>query len=198
MDRWPRDREGSQIAATSRRRSSRTTSNVLQGDALVAGPPSALYRLRKLARRHRAAAAAALAAGVVLVLSGLAVGLAWLRAREAETATRRQLIGSFVAQGTQKVDAGDSLGGLLYFVRALELETDRQRERAHRIRIGETLQRSPALTDLWRHEGAITMLAVRRPISSSPAAPMASSRSDGWGRASCGSCASAPGSFKAA
>jgi WD40 repeat protein/serine/threonine protein kinase len=132
----------------------------LKGEAVLAGPPSTLYRLGKLARRHRAAAAALAVVAVAITVSAVVSTLALVRAVRAEDRTRRQLIGSFVAQGMQKVDAADSLTGLVYLVRALELETDPARVGSHRIRIGEVLQRSPRLVNLWRHESEITMLAL--------------------------------------
>ena len=60
----------------------------------------------------------------------------------------------------RKVDEANPLTGLVYLTRALELETDPDRIRSHRIRIGEILQRSPRLVGLWRHESTIHMLAI--------------------------------------
>jgi serine/threonine protein kinase/tetratricopeptide (TPR) repeat protein len=58
----------------------------LDGDPVEAGPPSAAYRLRKLARRHRAALATVGAFALVLVVaSGVSTYLA-IRARQAERA----------------------------------------------------------------------------------------------------------------
>ncbi len=59
-------------------------------EPVLAAPPSASYRLRKLFRRHRAAAAAG---GAVLVMAGVtlvAIALALVRARDAEAAERQQ------------------------------------------------------------------------------------------------------------
>ena len=132
----------------------------LKAEPVLAGPPSTFYKLGKLARRHRAAAAALLVTFVALAVSAVVSTLSLVRALRAEDGTRRQLIGSLVAEGMQRVDAADPLTGLLYLTRALELETDDARTRNHRIRIGETLQRSPRLAHLWRHDAAITMLAM--------------------------------------
>ncbi|MCC6230308.1 MAG: serine/threonine protein kinase [Phycisphaerales bacterium] len=51
----------------------------LGGEAITAAPPSASYRIRKFARRHRAGVALGLAvsAAVLLGLVGTSVGLAW-------------------------------------------------------------------------------------------------------------------------
>ena len=47
----------------------------LAGDAVVAAPPSRVYRIKKFARRHRAGVTAVSAAGVVLLI-GL-IAFAW-------------------------------------------------------------------------------------------------------------------------
>ena len=129
----------------------------LNGDPVLAGAPSTIYRLRKLARRHRAAAVAIVS--VALMATALISTLSLVRALRAEDRTRRQLIGSLVSQGMQRVDDSDPLRGLRYFTRALEMETDPARIRGHRIRIGETLQRAPRLVRIWRHEAPIVLLA---------------------------------------
>lgn len=51
----------------------------LGGEAITAAPPSASYRLRKFARRHRAGVALGLAVSVAVLLGliGTSVGLAW-------------------------------------------------------------------------------------------------------------------------
>jgi eukaryotic-like serine/threonine-protein kinase len=132
----------------------------LKGEPVLAGPPSALYRLRKLARRHRVAAAALVVVALAIGASAAVSTFALVRALRAEDQTRRQLTASLVAQGMRKVDEADPLTGLVYLTRALELEADPDRIRSHRIRIGEILQRSPRLVGLWRHESTVHMLAV--------------------------------------
>ncbi|HMB68122.1 MAG TPA: serine/threonine-protein kinase, partial [bacterium] len=62
----------------------------LDSEPVLAGPPSAMYRMRKFARRHRAGV---IAAGVVLIavlvgMAGTTYGL--LRARQAEAAVREE------------------------------------------------------------------------------------------------------------
>jgi eukaryotic-like serine/threonine-protein kinase len=132
----------------------------LRSEPVLAGPPSTWYRVRKLAQRHRAGAVALAIVAAAIAVSAVVSTVSLVRTVRAEDRTRRQLIGSLVAQGMQRVDSNDSLTGLVYLTKALELETDPDRIRSHRIRIAETLQRSPRLVDLWRHEGAITMLAL--------------------------------------
>jgi serine/threonine protein kinase/WD40 repeat protein len=132
----------------------------LENEPVLAGPRSTLYRLRKLASRHRAAAAALAVVVVAITASAVVSTISLILARNSEDQTRRQFIGTLVAQGMQRVDADDPLTGLLYLARALELEGDRARVRSHRIRLGEVLQRTPTLVDLWRHDAEITMLAL--------------------------------------
>ncbi|MEZ6014821.1 MAG: tetratricopeptide repeat protein [Planctomycetota bacterium] len=62
----------------------------LQGEAVLAGPPSARYRLGKFVRRHRFPVASASAALLVLVAATITTSMAWLDARAARDAARRQ------------------------------------------------------------------------------------------------------------
>ena len=145
----------------------------LRGEPVLANRPSTMYRLRKLARRHRVAVTALAVVLVAIGVSAIVSTVSLVRVLRAEDRTRRQLVASLVAEGVQRVDAADPLTGLVYLVRALELERDDGRIRSHRIRIGETLQRSPTVVDLWRHEAPIRMLAV------SPHGQVATGSTDG-------------------
>ena len=82
LDKDPSQRYGSasELAADIRRH--------LADEPVLAGPPSTVYRLRKLARRHRFATAAAtvLAVGLVVGVAGLGIGVT--RARRAEGLAR--------------------------------------------------------------------------------------------------------------
>lgn len=132
----------------------------LGGEPVLAGQPSTLYRLSKLARRHRAVTGAIVAGATAITTGAIVSTVGLVQVRRAEDAARRQLISAMVSAGMQKVDEADPLTGLVYLTRALELETDQARTSAHRVRLGETLQRSPRLVHLWRHDASITMLAL--------------------------------------
>ena len=56
--------------------------------SLLAAPPSAVYRLRKLVRRHRAASVATIAAVVIALAAFVAVTTALVRTRRAEASER--------------------------------------------------------------------------------------------------------------
>ena len=58
----------------------------LSDEPVSAGPPSALYRIRKLARRHRTAAAATAAIAVALIAGAIVSGALYLRAEQARRA----------------------------------------------------------------------------------------------------------------
>jgi serine/threonine protein kinase/tetratricopeptide (TPR) repeat protein len=62
----------------------------LEGDAVEAGPPSATYRLRKFARKHRAALGTAAAFAVLIVLGAATASFLAVQARRAEAATRKE------------------------------------------------------------------------------------------------------------
>ncbi len=64
----------------------------LVGDPVEAGPPSAAYRLRKFARKHRMLLATATAFAALLVMGVLVSGVLAVRAGHAELAAKRALI----------------------------------------------------------------------------------------------------------
>ncbi len=74
----------------------------LSGEAVLAAPPSTMYRVRKFARRHRAGVllASAVTTAVVLGLVGTSMGLAWaMRERDrADEAARAALAAQGEAQ----------------------------------------------------------------------------------------------------
>jgi WD40 repeat protein/serine/threonine protein kinase len=132
----------------------------LASEPVMAGPPDLRYRLGKLIRKHRGAAVGAAVALIALV-AGAAVSLImWLGAERARADTRRQLVASLVAGGVARMDAWDWSGGLLSFAKALEIESDRSREREHRLRIAQVLQNMPRLVRFWPHGLRVTALDV--------------------------------------
>jgi serine/threonine protein kinase len=62
----------------------------LEGDPVEAGPPSAVYRLRKLAQKHRAMLATAGSVAALLILGAVVSTWQAVRARASEVEARRQ------------------------------------------------------------------------------------------------------------
>src|SRR6266566_1919552 len=155
----------------------------LKDEPVVARPPSALYRLQKVARRHRVAFAAG-AVVTVALLSGVVIstwqavratraerGQSRLREQaeeaQANEATQRRraednaaksrarLVRQYVASGNRLVDEGDLLGALPWFAKALKEEPDPARADIHRLRLGTTLQQCPKLAQVWFHNDVL-------------------------------------------
>ena len=145
----------------------------LRIEAVLARPPSLAYRAGKLARRHRGLAAATLALSVTVVLAAVLSTVFWIRSERARADARRQLVASLVAGGTARMEAWDWAGGLLAFTKALEIEPDAGRQREHRVRIAQVLQRMPRLVRLWAHGQRVTSVDV------SAAGTVASGGTDG-------------------
>jgi WD40 repeat protein/predicted Ser/Thr protein kinase len=153
----------------------------LAHEPIRARPPSALYRLRKFARRHTA-----LVGGVAATVAALALGLVGtilfavgdarqrhdavaardeaLDAKEKEGAqrqlaeakareSRQRLTQMYVANGTRLLDDGDVFGALPWLTEALALDQgDGAREERHRTRIAAALAQAPRLVHLWQHD----------------------------------------------
>jgi WD40 repeat protein len=123
----------------------------LSHDAVLAGPPALTYRLGKIARRHRAIAAATVAVVAIVVAATVLMTLLWVQSERARANAQRLLVASLVASGTARMESWDWAGGLLSFVKSLELEADAESTLEHRVRIGQILRRMPRLTRLWPH-----------------------------------------------
>ncbi len=132
----------------------------LSNEVVQAGPPSIAHRVHKFARRHRGIAAISIALAATIVAAAILSTVLWIRSERARRDTRRQLVATLVAGGVARLDAWDWAGGLLSFVKALELEPDRAREREHRVRIGQVLQRMPRLVRLWPHGLRVKSVSV--------------------------------------
>jgi WD40 repeat protein/tetratricopeptide (TPR) repeat protein len=127
----------------------------LGDEPVVAGPPTLGYRLGKAVRRNKLAFGAG-AAVLLAVLGGLAAAIHQsLKAESARRDTQRQLVRLSVAKGLELVDSGDEIAGLPWLVEALALEEDERHKDAHRLRIGTTLDRLPALHRLWAHGAGV-------------------------------------------
>ncbi len=75
--------------------------------------------------------------------------------QEADKALQR-LVRQYVGSGARHLDEGDLLGSLPWFVEALALERDPDRQRMHRTRIGSLLHLAPRLEQVWTHQGSLT------------------------------------------
>jgi WD40 repeat protein len=140
-------------------------------EPVAARPPSAVYVLKKMVRRHKVRTA--LLAAVVLLLASVIVISSWqagvqrrlrhqaelneraaLDARRDANANaeqrRQQLVRLHVAAGNKLIDDGDAFMGLLQFVEALRLDAgDAAREDLHRRRFGVILRTTPSLAQFW-------------------------------------------------
>jgi WD40 repeat protein/Flp pilus assembly protein TadD len=146
-DRTRRYQSASELAADVRRH--------FRDEPVQAGPPRALYRLGKAVKRHRLLFGAGAAVATALVVGLVAATAQYLRAEAARREARRQVVRLHVAKGMELVDSGNAMAGLLWLVAALRLEEDQARQVAHRLRIGTTLDRLPALNQLWAHDAGV-------------------------------------------
>ncbi|MHC1765690.1 MAG: WD40 repeat domain-containing serine/threonine protein kinase [Verrucomicrobiia bacterium] len=123
-----------------------------------------LARLRKAEARLRSVRRV----GVASILLAVIVGAGWLwqarqtqRLRELaaekirlEAESRQRLIRLNIANGIQALDAGDAAGALHSFAEALPLMTNNTAEESvHRIRIQQTLARTPRVLQVFPHQG---------------------------------------------
>ncbi|MHC5024991.1 MAG: outer membrane protein assembly factor BamB family protein, partial [Planctomycetota bacterium] len=116
----------------------------LNGDAVLACPPSTGYRLRKFVRRHRGPviAAAALLAVLCLGFAGTVYGLIQAKisegnAIEARDGERRQTFRMAFDKGLSLCDDGHVGAGMLWLARALKLcpEDDKSMDRVVRANL---------------------------------------------------------------
>jgi WD40 repeat protein len=124
----------------------------LEGEPVMARPPSRLYRLQKAARRNKLACAAGLAVAAAL-LAGAAVST-WqaVQAQRERQQVQRNIVRQYVANGTRLVNQGDLFGSLLWYAEALRLDAgDPRREEPHRIRIASVLKQCPKLLNVLSH-----------------------------------------------
>jgi WD40 repeat protein/serine/threonine protein kinase len=124
----------------------------LNGEPVVARPPSRLYRLQKAVRRNKLAFAAGLAVAAAL-LAGASVST-WqaVRAHRERQQVQRNIVRQYVANGTRLVNQGDLFGSLLWYAEALRLDAgDARREEPHRIRIASVLKQCPKLLSVLSH-----------------------------------------------
>ena len=88
----------------------------LEGDPVEAGPPSAIYRLRKLGRKHRAAlATAAIVAAVLVAATAISTWQAIRATRAEEQARSEPRAGRSRRRSTPRRSAADSQAVLDFF-----------------------------------------------------------------------------------
>ncbi len=121
----------------------------MHAELVVLANGKSVRRLRKLelwlSRLKRGVALAALSC-VVLGVLGFEIDREWRSAIE----TREREVGASLAYGNRSMEAGDLLGALPYYARALELERGgRNAELPYRLRVGSTLAQCPKLVQIW-------------------------------------------------
>lgn len=135
----------------------------LRHEPITARPVSGFERIVKWMRRNPRFAlllVLTLCAATALVVANIRIRAANARTAAEAEENRRGLVRLNVQTGNQRVNDGDPLSGLAWFVEALSLEHgDPQREDVHRRRIGAVLRGSPVLEQLWFHDDFVTEAA---------------------------------------
>ncbi|HEY7327878.1 MAG TPA: protein kinase [Gemmataceae bacterium] len=130
-----------------------------RGEPIEARPVGWLERGVKWVRR-RPAVSALLALLLVSLLSLLIGG--WVAAinlyqgNEALKAEKRKHADLVLFSGTHFLQEGDLFASLVWFARALNLETDEARIEAHRLRLAAVLRDCPRLSQMWFHSDNVT------------------------------------------
>jgi serine/threonine protein kinase/WD40 repeat protein/tetratricopeptide (TPR) repeat protein len=157
----------------------------LKDEPVLACPPSAGYRLRKLLHRNKKLLGTAAAFVLVLVI-GAALSIwqavratrseaiahdesraadlarkeaqaAATRAQTANADNRRIVARQYVANGSRLLEQGNRTDALVWFVEALRKDAaDADRAAMHRLRIAATAQLCPRPEQIWFHSGPVT------------------------------------------
>jgi WD40 repeat protein/serine/threonine protein kinase/Flp pilus assembly protein TadD len=135
----------------------------LNGEPVIARPPSRAYLAGKFIRKHRVAVTAVGSVAMALLIGlGLAVvGFAQARrhrmqAEQSERASRTQLVQLELEHGTRRMDEDNYGEALVWYAEALRNEQgDPVREPLHRMRLGALLDRHPRLLHLWVLKGPV-------------------------------------------
>ncbi|MCC6418075.1 MAG: protein kinase [Gemmataceae bacterium] len=135
----------------------------LADEPIRARPVGRLQRAVKWVRRRPAVASlvgVSAAAALALLVGGLLYNVrlqaALHEAHDRGEQTRQLLVRLSVGGGTRLLDEGNSLGSLVWFTQALNLDRGHpERERSHRMRLAAVLHGCPSLRQLWFHNGAV-------------------------------------------
>jgi serine/threonine protein kinase/WD40 repeat protein len=96
----------------------------LHNEPVTARPPSTLYRLVKLAARHKVATASLATAAVILIAVAASATAIAVRARRAELAEAQQSSRTDVTLGSRMIAEGSISEGLAFLVRAAQSDPD--------------------------------------------------------------------------
>jgi len=132
----------------------------LEHEPVVARPPSGVYRLQKIVRRHRLWFVAGATVGLILIVAAFVSIRQAYRATRAEheqsrlrgiaeskaSESQERLIRRYVAEGNRLVESRRPLAALPWLVEALQLEQgDTLRASHERLRIAQALDDAPKL-----------------------------------------------------
>jgi WD40 repeat protein/serine/threonine protein kinase/tetratricopeptide (TPR) repeat protein len=145
------------------------------GEPVEARPVGDLERLRRWCRRNPVVSGLAAALAALLIVAAVGSSFAafrWRRLADDERTARqaaeqsekevaakeqdraRQLARLYAVQGLHRLDDGDALGSLAWFVEALRQEESlAANAELQRIRIGTIVRQFPRLVGLWPHHG---------------------------------------------
>jgi WD40 repeat protein/serine/threonine protein kinase len=119
----------------------------LQAGALV-------MRLKRLELAMKFIRRYGLALLVLLLSTGAGMYLRIQQQRDAAELRQRK-VGTFVANGNHSMEAGDLLGALSWFAQAWRLDSGKDNELIHRIRVASVLKRAPELEQIWFEDRSV-------------------------------------------
>ncbi len=129
-----------------------------RGEPITARPVGWLERGVKWVRRRPAVAAllALLFASLIaLLIGGWVSAISLYQSNQELHAERRKHADLVRFNGTHYLQEGDLFASLIWFARALNLETDESHREAHRLRIAAVLRECPRLSQMWFHGDSV-------------------------------------------
>ncbi|HEY7329549.1 MAG TPA: protein kinase [Gemmataceae bacterium] len=128
------------------------------GEPITARPVGWLERGAKWVRRRPAVASllALLSSSLLaLLIGGWVSAINLYQSNEALKAAERKHADLVRFNGMHYLQEGDLFASLVWFARALSLETDEARIEAHRLRIAAVLRECPRLSQMWFHDDSV-------------------------------------------